>query len=284
MNRLIASSRALEILVSLEQRPEGLGLSELARILQAPTSGVQRALEILVHDGFVEHGGGRRPFVRVESHPAAEEILALARRMLSRERAVELALRASRVPRFAGVDTDGFVYIPRTLADPGDELLLTAALDAIGRHRPALVERIAGPDLSSIDPGLIRIRRMKTLVGSVGPLDPDRRRAGRGTSLGRPHPSLGRIPRSLLRRIASDHRLERVVLFGSAVRSDFEAGSDIDLLVTTSPGTRLDLGRRTDLMDRFDRALGRAVDVVVEDEAKPAVLEEARREGVTLVG
>ena len=71
-----------------------------------------------------------------------------------------------------------------------------------------------------------------------------------------------------------------VRVFGSVARGDERPDSDVDLLVTLSPGTGLfALGRlRTDL----EAILGAPVDVVPEEGLKPSVRESVERELVSL--
>ena len=81
-------------------------------------------------------------------------------------------------------------------------------------------------------------------------------------------------------RLAEGHRAGRVRVFGSVARGDNTRVSDVDLLVTPSPGCSLfDLGGRVeDLQD----LLGCRVDLVVEDGLKPRLRERVLREAVPL--
>ena len=79
-------------------------------------------------------------------------------------------------------------------------------------------------------------------------------------------------------RIAANHGAENVRLFGSVLRGEDGADSDVDLLVTFRPGRSLldQIGLTQDLEDM----LGRPVDVVEEaalySEIREAVVREAR--------
>jgi hypothetical protein len=69
-----------------------------------------------------------------------------------------------------------------------------------------------------------------------------------------------------------------VRLFGSAARGEAGPGSDVDLLVELGPEVSLlDLGG---LHSDLERILGRAVDVVPEEELKPAVRDRVLGEAV----
>jgi len=67
--------------------------------------------------------------------------------------------------------------------------------------------------------------------------------------------------------------VQRLALFGSALRADFGPDSDIDLLVTFEPDAKigfLALGQmRRELMELFQRP----VDLVLQDGLKPQIRE-----------
>ena len=78
--------------------------------------------------------------------------------------------------------------------------------------------------------------------------------------------------------LAKRHRAIRVRIFGSALRGDDHAGSDIDLLVEFAPdASLLDLVR---LQQDAEALLGRRVDIVTPDGVSPflrqRILDEAR--------
>lgn len=80
-------------------------------------------------------------------------------------------------------------------------------------------------------------------------------------------------------KIAAEHGARNVRVFGSVVRGEARADSDVDFLVDMEPGrTLFDMGGL--LMDLRD-LLGREVDVVTEQGLKPRirdrVLKEAER-------
>lgn len=285
MARFASSEVGLEVLVALQQHPDGLGLSELARCLGRGTSAVQRALDVLTEDGLVLHGGGRAPFVPHDAEPACAAAQVVALRLLPDRVATRITLRASPVPLFAGESAEGFAHVPRPLAGDDEELRLAAALRIIVADRPGTcpVERIPEPEARTSAGIARRLSRMEPLKGTAEMFLP-KARAERGRALRRLHPSLGRIPRAALLKAARRHHLQRVVAFGSAVRSDFTAGSDVDLLVEPQSGRALALADRVEIASTFEGIFGRSVDLVPAVRARPAVLEEARREGVVLIG
>ena len=58
------------------------------------------------------------------------------------------------------------------------------------------------------------------------------------------------------------HEVQELALFGSALREDFGPASDVDLLVTFIPGTRVSLFDLVDMAEDLSRLFGRRVDLV----------------------
>lgn len=86
------------------------------------------------------------------------------------------------------------------------------------------------------------------------------------------------LHRTQIREIALRHRVSGVRVFGSALRGDDTADSDLDLLVDTLPGTTLfDLGG---LQDELQEFLGVSVDVLTPKDLparfRDIVCQEAR--------
>jgi uncharacterized protein len=91
---------------------------------------------------------------------------------------------------------------------------------------------------------------------------------------------LSRQDADRLREISRRHGVDKVRVFGSAARGEAGPGSDLDLLVAFGPGR----GFR-DLMDfceEVEAAVGRQVDVVVEDGLSPYIRERVLKEAVAL--
>ncbi len=103
----------------------------------------------------------------------------------------------------------------------------------------------------------MKARELRTIVGMQMPeVDPDR-----------------------LRIVCERYGVVRLDVFGSASRGEAEAHSDVDLLYTLAPGTRLGW-EIEDLSDELAAIFQRPVDLVAERAVNPLikdrVLEEAR--------
>ncbi len=72
-----------------------------------------------------------------------------------------------------------------------------------------------------------------------------------------------------MKRLTADYRLSSLEVFGSYVRDEASAASDLDLLVefTTPPS----LFRYVELEDELSRLLGVTVELVMRDGLKPAL-------------
>lgn len=83
--------------------------------------------------------------------------------------------------------------------------------------------------------------------------------------------------------LAQDARIDYAVLFGSSARGSAHAGSDLDVAVGFKPGTQLDALQLGDLVSLLERAAGRPVDLLLLDEAPPAVAYRVFRDGRVIV-
>jgi predicted nucleotidyltransferase len=77
--------------------------------------------------------------------------------------------------------------------------------------------------------------------------------------------------RADIERIAAQHGVVRIRVFGSAARGDATADSDIDLLVETGPATSAWFP--AGLMLDLEALLGRRVDIVTERALRPELRE-----------
>lgn len=68
--------------------------------------------------------------------------------------------------------------------------------------------------------------------------------------------------RKLVPDLRSRYGVASLAVFGSAARGDTRAGSDVDVLVTFSPGARVTLLTLASLTSQLEDALGTRVDVV----------------------
>lgn len=293
MKRLISSRHALEAVIALDERPEGLRLADVAAILGTGPSSAQRALELLVSDGLVARGGVGGRLHRLEAgHPAIPALVALASRGLPVEAAIDLVCRANPAVEFAGREREGYLLVIRRLADPADEARLGRALAVINADRADArpMTRYTHDEVRDIllDDRQPRDRAMgMTIVrGSVDRSFPDRSKRGSlaGRRLGRLHPSLRGPSRRSLAAMARRHKLALVLVFGSAVREDFRPDSDVDVLIEPKPGTSLGLDDVVAIREQLEDVFGRDVDLLNARFARPRILERAASEGVALHG
>jgi len=72
-----------------------------------------------------------------------------------------------------------------------------------------------------------------------------------------------RIPmdRQKIAAFCRKHHIRKLALFGSVLREDFGADSDVDVLVEFEPGTRIGLIRFAGLEIELSKLLGRKVDL-----------------------
>jgi len=83
--------------------------------------------------------------------------------------------------------------------------------------------------------------------------------------------------------LAEDPRIGYALVFGSSARGTAHAHSDLDIAVGLESRTRLSALELGDLIARLEHASGRSVDVVVVDEAPPAVAYRVFRDGQVIV-
>lgn len=89
-----------------------------------------------------------------------------------------------------------------------------------------------------------------------------------------------RKKRDEILQIAARHGARNVRVFGSAVRGEADAASDIDLLVTLEPGTTL-LDHAALILELED-LLGCKVDVASDRDLRPRVQERVMSEAMPL--
>lgn len=79
------------------------------------------------------------------------------------------------------------------------------------------------------------------------------------------------IDREQIAAFCQRHPIRRLRLFGSVLRDDFHAGSDVDVLVEFEPGARIGLFEMVDLRDELTAILGREVDLRTPDDLSPYI-------------
>lgn len=73
------------------------------------------------------------------------------------------------------------------------------------------------------------------------------------------------IPRKKIAEFCRRWKVVEFSLFGSAIREDFHPNSDIDVLVTFAPNTRVSLFDLVDMEDELKNVFGREVDLVEKE-------------------
>jgi uncharacterized protein len=68
--------------------------------------------------------------------------------------------------------------------------------------------------------------------------------------------------RERLQRLCRERGIARLDLFGSALREDFRADSDVDLLAALRPESRMTLLDWADLQEKLSEVFGRPVDLL----------------------
>ena len=70
------------------------------------------------------------------------------------------------------------------------------------------------------------------------------------------------IPKDKITEFCRRNRIRRLALFGSVLRDDFRADSDVDILVEFEPGSNLSLFDLARMQDELESLLGCKVDLV----------------------
>ena len=73
------------------------------------------------------------------------------------------------------------------------------------------------------------------------------------------------LDRDALAEFCRKWRIRELSIFGSALRDDFNAESDLDVLVSFEPGTPLDIDRFLDMKEELETHFGRPVDLVEKE-------------------
>lgn len=269
----------IRVLVALDQVPSGLRLSALASSLHAPLTTVDAAVRKMVAAGLVETTAERAYFIR--ETPQTALLLGLG---LSTDEGIAAAVLANPLVRYAGHDAAGWLVAARARrADPSYARLLRVT-DASG-GRVEIVEP-EGLTRGELDLYSSRAQAATTIAGMPSRAFPRPSREGRGGGrpLHRLNPLIDRPSTRSLRAVARDYGLRRLVVFGSAVRDDFEDDSDVDLLVESRPGQALGITDLVGLEDRLEKLFRRPVDVVTPRGLRSEVVQIAEQEGVPLFG
>jgi uncharacterized protein len=290
MSGLFSSSRAIEILVALDQA-ESASMASLARSLDVTPSAAQKALAVLSSSGLVRacrDVGGRVDYSTAVGETDLDGLLNIAVHSLETGRHLFVACRANPGVAFAGRDSAGWLVVMARTATPADGAALSRAIrrepaTAVSRFtREEVAERLLDGDASVSH----RSRGMAVATGNLERVfaDPRRHADPSAPVLGALHPSLRRPSRRAVAEIASTYGLSRLIVFGSAVHDDFRPDSDVDVLVAHRPGVARSLESESALRDRLEELFDRDVDLVEERLAQPAIVHRVSEEGVALYG
>jgi predicted nucleotidyltransferase len=85
------------------------------------------------------------------------------------------------------------------------------------------------------------------------------------------------VPAETIRDFCRRHRIRRLAFFGSVLREDFRADSDVDVLVEFEPGRVPGLAFFA-MQDELSRILGRQVDLNTPQFLSPCIRGEALAE------
>jgi hypothetical protein len=70
------------------------------------------------------------------------------------------------------------------------------------------------------------------------------------------------LPLTAISQVCQAHRIKTLALFGSAVREDFRADSDVDVLVEFAPDAAPDFAEVVAIQEALERLIGRPVDLL----------------------
>ncbi len=87
----------------------------------------------------------------------------------------------------------------------------------------------------------------------------------------------------LQRALENETRLAYALVFGSRARGSALPKSDLDVAVGLAAGVRLDPHEVGDLISTLEQATGQTIDLVLLDEAPPALAYRAFRDGRVLL-
>jgi predicted nucleotidyltransferase len=287
--QILSSELALRLLIALWPQ-RALSLTRLAQAVVAPLSSTQGALRILVADGLVIDNPGDKSRTYRLAHVVAEpHLIGLAGSIIPVRELLRIIARAEPAIEFMALQGNELVVVFSTTARALEEAEAATALREVCQRRGLTVRYLYHDDVRRellADPGLrSRMASAEVLHGHLDRTFPDRHRHGmtEGRSLGTPHASVRLPSRRLLQRLAREHRLASLRLFGSATRSDFHPDSDLDIAVRYRPGVEPSLRSLREIEHELERATGRDVDLLDEDSVEREVREALERESVPLL-
>ena len=90
------------------------------------------------------------------------------------------------------------------------------------------------------------------------------------------------VPLNEIARYCRENKIARLRAFGSVLRDDFTAESDVDLLVAFEPEARIGLLDYVRIKDELSDLIGRQVDLVSEDGISKYIRDEVFEEAEPL--
>jgi predicted nucleotidyltransferase len=90
------------------------------------------------------------------------------------------------------------------------------------------------------------------------------------------------VPMNELARLGAEAGVRELAVFGSVLREDFHADSDVDLLVEFEAGRRVSLFDLLELQQRLEDLIGRPVDLVPRQGLKPLIRDHVLAEARTV--
>lgn len=281
--RLISSDLALRLLIALVAG-RSCTLTNLARALGVTASSAKRGLEILVDDGLVAKLGIR---YEVSRTPLGDLVIDMAAEVLDPIDQIRVIAAASGQVEFVGEDTEILVVIfargSEPLLESQASRLMIRPVGRLGKRLVLQAHDEVRRELEEEPSARMRYLGMKPIYGDRDRAFPDRSSHGSppGRLLRGPHPGLRLPSKRALNRMRKRFGVRKARLFGSAVRSDFKAGSDLDVAIELDD--RPTLASMLDLEAEMERIFDRDVDLVLDAQVKPALRRAIDREGVDLI-
>jgi hypothetical protein len=88
-----------------------------------------------------------------------------------------------------------------------------------------------------------------------------------------PKPKL-KIPQKSLEAFCQSYQIQRMALFGSVLREDFNPNSDVDILVTFAPDAQIGFMALGKMKRELSALFQRPVDLVPQEGLKPIIRDE----------
>jgi len=76
------------------------------------------------------------------------------------------------------------------------------------------------------------------------------------------------VPKDKIEAFCRKWKVQELALFGSVLREDFRPESDVDVLVSFTPGGGITFDNRVEMLDDLSAIFGREVDLVEKDRVR----------------